>query len=257
MAGADFRPGGTDVAILNRAAADRLFPAEDPIGRRVQTDDHRMLRVIGIVATAKSRMMVEIPRPCIYKPLLGEDAAHSITGISLLLRTRGAPAAYVEQVTAALRDADRGLALFDIRTMEQHVNDALLLQRAGAFLFGIAGLIGLILASTGLYGLISFLVSRQTKEIAIRMAIGARRGQILAGVLRKGLGLTAAGAAVGLLLAVLSGKGIASLLYGVSATDGLTIAAVTLFLLLTALAACLVPAIRAANVPPSAGIRCE
>ncbi len=160
-------------------------------------------------------------------------------------------------MTSALKGVDRELALFDIRTMEQHLSNALLLQRASAFLFGLAGAIGVLIAGTGLYGLISFLVAKQTKELAIRMALGAQRTQILAGVLRKGMGLTAAGSAIGLALAALMGRGIASLLYGVSATDGLTFAAVTLFLFVTALAACVVPAVRAANVAPAAGIRSE
>jgi predicted permease len=257
IAGADFRQGNSDVVILNRAAVGRLFPSGDPIGRRVQVDDRRMMRVIGVVATTKSRMMAETARPCIYKPLLGGAASHSITGITLLVRTRANAAAYVQPVTSSLNGLDRTLALFDIRTMEQHLNDALLLQRASAFLFGMAGLIGLAIAATGLYGLISFLVARQTKEFAIRMALGARRGQIVAGVLRRGLRLTAAGAAVGLVLSTMLGKGVASLLYGVSSTDALTFGSVTIFLFLTATAACLVPAIRAANVPPAAGIRCD
>jgi len=256
-AGADFRLGNSDVAILNRAAADRLFPQGNVLGRRIQGDDRRMLRVIGVVATAKSRMMVETPRPCVYKPLLGSGSARSITGITLLLHTRGNPAALVQPLTSAVKGADRTLALFDIRTMQQHLNNALLLQRASAFLFGLAGAIGVLIAGTGLYGLISFVVARQTKELAIRMALGAQRSRILAGVLRKGLGLTAAGSVVGLVLATLMSRGISSLLYGVSATDGVTFVSVTMFIFVTALTACIVPAVRAANVPPAAGIRSE
>jgi ABC-type antimicrobial peptide transport system permease subunit len=216
-----------------------------------------MLRVIGVVATSKSRMMVEAPRPCIYKALIGGGAAQSLTGVTLLVRTRGNPASHLQQVTAAVKSVDQGLAVFDLRTMEQHLNNALLLQRAGAFLFGLSGLIGLVIAGTGLYGLISFLVARQTKEFGIRMALGARQGQILTGVLRKGLGLTAAGCGMGLVFAMLLGGGIASLLYGVSPTDWVTYASVTVFLLVATLIACVVPAMRAANVPPAAGIRGE
>jgi ABC-type antimicrobial peptide transport system permease subunit len=188
---------------------------------------------------------------------LGSASTRSITGITLLLHTRENPAALVQPVTSAVKAVDRSLALFDVRTMEQHLNNALLLQRASAFLFGLAGVIGVLIAGTGLYGLISFLVARQTKELAIRMALGAQRSQILAGVLRKGLGLTAAGSAVGLSLATLMGRGISSLLYGVSATDGVTFAAASTFIFVTALIACVVPAVRAANVAPAAGIRSE
>ncbi len=258
VAGEDFRPdkAGADGIILNRAAADRLFSGANPIGRRVRVDGKAM-RVIGVVATAKSRMMVEAPRACIYKPLLGAGTTGSITGMTLLARTRGNPAGFVPQLSEALRGADRGLALFDIRTMEQQLNDALLLQRAGAFLFGLAGAMGLIIAGTGLYGLISFVVASQSKEFGIRMALGARRGQILSSVVRRGLKLTAAGLAIGLLLAIVLGQGISTLLYGVSSTDAVTLVAVTLFLLLTATAACIAPALRAANVAPAISVRAE
>jgi len=132
-----------------------------------------------------------------------------------------------------------------------------LLPRVGAFLLGLAGLIGLTLAALGLYGVISFIVARQTKEMGIRIAIGASRGQIISGVLRRGLGLTAVGTAAGLALALLMSRSIANLLYGVSPTDALTSGGVALFLLMTALAACAVPALRASSVPPSVCIRCE
>jgi putative ABC transport system permease protein len=258
ISGEDFRAGDErQVAILNRAAADRLFHGRNPLDRSVRIDDGSMLRVIGIVATTKSRMIVETARPCIYRPINSAGGANSLTGLTLLARVQGSPGNYAPQVTAAMREVDRGLPVFDVRTMEQHMDDALLLQRAGAFLFGIAGCIGVILAAAGLYGLISFSVTLQTKEMGIRMALGARRSQILSSVLFRGLRLTAAGSALGLVLAVILGKGIASLLYGVTPLDRFTFASVTVFLLVTALAACLVPALRAANVPPVSSIRME
>ena len=258
MAGADFRPDDAerDVVIINQAAAERLFSDGNAIGGRVQTNDQLPRRVVGVVATAKSRMMVETPRPCVYQPLqlLG---THSIMGLTLVARVRGDPGSFVMRLTAAMRDADHGLALFDIRTMEQHIQDALLLQRAGAFLFGLAGLVGLLIAGAGLYGLISFLVSRQTKEIGIRMALGACPAQILTQVLCKGLQPTAVGSALGLATAAVLSRGIANLLYGITPTDAPTYLGVMLFLAVTALAACIVPALRAANVAPIVSIRSD
>lgn len=258
LSGEVFRPGDSnaDVAILNRAAAERLFPGTDPIGRRVQDDGGRKLRVVAVVATSKSRMMVERPRPCLYRPISGAES-HSLTGITLLVRTNGNPSEYTQLVSAAVRDVDRGLALFDVRTMSRHLEDALLLQRAAAFLFGLAGIVGLVIAGTGIYGLISFLVARQTKEIGIRMAIGATRGQIVGGVLRRGLGLTAVGLMLGLSIAAMVTRGVASLLYGVSPTDPVTFGAVAGFLLLVAMAACGVPALRATRIAPSIAIRLD
>ena len=259
VAGEDFRnvAAASDEIILNRAAAERLFPSANPIGRRVRLDGKQTLSVRGVVTTAKSRMMVESPRPCVYKLLRAGMGGGSLTGLTLLARTRGNPAGFVSGLSAAVRAADRGLALFDIRTMERQVNDALLLQRAGAFLFGLAGAMGLVIAATGLYGLVSFVVAGQSKEFGIRMALGARRSQILAGVLGRGMRLTAAGAAAGLLLSVALGRAISSLLYGVSSTDGVTFAAVILFLFFTSAAACIVPAVRAANVAPAISVRGE
>jgi len=258
LAGEDFRPDDVqrDVVILNRAATERLFPAGTVLGRRVQTDDRRILRVIGVVANAKSRMMVEAPRPCIYKPFRIEES-RSITGMTLVARVHGAPASFISQLSDAMRKADRGISLFEIRTMDQHIQDALLLQRAGAFLFGLAGIIGILIAGAGLYGLVSFLVSRQIKEIGIRMALGAHPGQILTGILWKGLKPTFAGAVLGLLLAAALSRGIASLLYGIGPNDAVTFLSVTLFLIVIAVSACAVPALRAATVSPSLSIRSD
>ncbi len=256
LAGEDFRLDEPDVAILNRAAAERLFPAGTAVSRRVQTADRHVLRVIGVVANAKSRMIVEEPRPCIYRPFRIEES-RSISGVTLLARVHGKPALLVPQLTDAVRKAEPGVSLFEVRTMDEHIQDALLLQRAGAFLFGLAGVTGILIAGAGLYGLISFVVSRQTKEIGIRMALGAHPGQILTAVLWKGLKPAVAGAALGLLIASMLSRGIASLLYGIKPTDTLTFLSVTLFLFVTAVAACAVPALRAANVSPNLSIRSE
>jgi predicted permease len=259
VAGEDFRQtaAASDEIILNRAAAERLFPTANPIGRRIRLDGEQSLRVRAVVANTKSRMMVESSRPCVYRLLRTGTGGGSLTGLTLLARTRGNPAGFVSELSASVRAADRGLALFDIRTMDQQVSNALLLQRAGAFLFGLAGAMGLVIAATGLYGLVSFVVAGQSKEFGIRMALGARRGQILAGVLGRGMKLTVVGVAAGLLLAIALGQGISSLLYGVSSTDGVTLATVALFLFLTTAFACIVPAVRAANVAPAISVRGE
>jgi predicted permease len=258
IAGEDFTRGEfADVVILNKAAADRLFPAGNSIGSRVQNDDKGTARVIGVVANSKSRSIAEEPRPCIYKPLSRGGEINSITGLTLLLRTAGDPDAYLAPASAAVRDADKGIAVLDIRTMDQHLADALMLRRAGTFLLGLAGIIGLVIAAVGLYGVVSFMVARQMKDIGVRMALGARRAQILADVLLRGLGLTITGAAIGLALAAMLSSGIGGLLYRVRSTDPVTLIAVPLFLLATALAACVVPALHAANAPPAITIRHE
>src|SRR5207248_3031946 len=145
------------------------------------------------------RSIGEDPRPCLYFPiardLRGND---SLTGITLVLRTRGNPAGYAPVVRQVIRNIDPALAVFDTRTMAAHLHQALFAPRVAASLFGLAGLMGLLISTIGIYGVISFAVARQTKEIGIRMALGARRGQILGVVLKQGLMLTVIGSAIGL-----------------------------------------------------------
>jgi predicted permease len=259
LQGEDFRPGipAEDIVIVNQAAADKAFPGQNPVGRHISYLG-RTVRIVGVVATTKSRSIGEAAHPCLYFPiardLRGND---SLTGITLLLRTQGEPAAYTATVRQAIRAVDPALAVFDVRTMETHLSRALFLPRVAAFLFGLAGFMGLLIATVGIYGVISFAVARRTKEIGIRMALGARRGQVLGAVLKQGLSLTLTGSVLGLGLAAGVARMAASLLYGVSPTDPLTFAAVPAFLLLIALTACLVPARRAASLDPIRALRYE
>ena len=143
------------------------------------------------------------------------------------------------------------------RLTDAQVSQALFVPRAAAYLFGLAGFMGLLIAIVGIYGVISFAVARRTQEIGIRMALGARRGQVLAMVLKQGLVLTVIGAGIGLGLSLVLSRTAASLLYGVSPTDTLTFVAVPVLLLLIALAACLGPAQRAASLDPSRALKYE
>jgi predicted permease len=257
--GEDFRPGvpADDIAIVNQALADKAFPKQSPVGRRIAYLG-RTVRIVGLVATAKSRTIGEDPRPCLYFPiardLRGND---SLTGMTLVLRTRGNPAGYTPRVRQAIRDIDPALAVFDVRTMDTHLSRALFLPRAAALLFGLAGFMGLLIATVGLYGVISFTLAQRTKEIGIRMALGARRGQVLASVLRQGLVLTVIGSAIGLGLSFAGSRVAASLLYGVDPADTLTFTVVPVLLMLIAAVACLVPARRAASLDPVRALHYE
>jgi predicted permease len=255
--GEDFRPGvpAADIVIVNQALADKAFPKQNPVGRRIRYFG-RTVRVAGLVATTKSRTIGEDPHPCLYFPiardLRGND---SLTGITLALRTRGDPAVYAPLVRAAIREIDPALAVFNVRTMETHLSEALFLPRAAAWLFGFAGFMGLLISCVGIYGVISFTVARRTREIGIRMALGARRGQVVGLVLKQALILTVTGCAIGLGVALALSRIAASLLYGVSPTDTATFLGVPVLLLLIALLACLAPARRAASVDPIHALR--
>ena len=259
LAGEDFRPGvaAGDVVIVNQAFADQAFPGEYLVGRQIRFYN-RTLRIGGVVATAKSRTIGEMPHACFYFPLAADPRGNdSLTGITLALSTRGDPAGYAAAVRQAIRKIDPALALFHIRTMDEQVSQALFLPRASAELFGLAGLMGLLIAVVGMYGVISFWVARQTKAVGIRVALGARRGQIIGMVLKQGLTLTLAGAAIGMALALSASRAAASLLYGVSPTDGWTFVVVPLLLISIAVVACLVPARRAAALDPVRALRCD
>ena len=257
--GEDFRPGvpSEDIVIVNQALAGQAFPNQNPIGRRISYLG-RTVRITGLVATTKSRTIGEDPHPCLYFPiardLRGND---SLTGITLVLRTRGNPAGYAPLVRQTIRNIEPALAVFDIRTMDTQISKALFLPRVAAFLFGLAGFMGLLISTVGIYGVVSFAVARRTKEIGVRMALGAGRAQVLGMVLKQGLVLTVAGSAIGLGLALALSRVAASLLYGVSPTDTLTFILVPVLLLLIALMACLAPAKRAASLDPIRALRWE
>ena len=259
IGGEDFRPGvpAEDIAIANQALASKAFGGENPVGRVIEYQG-RHVRINGLVTTTKSRTIGEEPRPALYFPMLRELRGNdSLTGMTLLVRTSGEPGVYMTAMRQLIRSIDPGLAVFEVRTMDSQISRALYPPRAAASLFGISGVMGLIIAAVGLYGVMSFVVAGRTTEIGIRMALGARRIQVLGTVLRHGLGLTAAGCVVGLCLALALGRATASLLYGVSPTDTATYIAVAALLLVIAAAACLMPARRAASVDPIITLKYE
>ena len=259
LGGVDFRHGDAvdDIVIVNQALVDKAFPRQDAVGRRIQYFG-KMIRIAGVVATTKSRSIGEEPRPCLYFPLLrvlrGND---SQTGITLAVRTAGDPSSYVHATRQRMHDIDPALPLFDVRTMETHLSEARYFPRATALLFGLAGLMGLLIATIGLYGVTSFAVARQAKEIGIRIALGATRGRVIGQILKQGLILTIPGSMAGLGMALAVSRAAASLLYGVSATDAVTFIGVPAFLLAIAALACFVPARRAASLDPMEALRTD
>jgi ABC-type antimicrobial peptide transport system permease subunit len=160
----------------------------------------------------------------------------------------------VREQIAAL---DPNMAVFNTETMQEHVDKSLLLPRISALLLGIFGAVGLTLAAIGLYGVMSYSVRSRTREIGIRMALGAKPRKVLEMVLRQGLTLTAIGLAIGLVIALVLGRFAASVLYGTSGTDPLTFVIVSVVLLVTAAVAIFIPAIRAAHVEPTVALHYE
>lgn len=256
VAGEDFRASAgapEDVAIINETLAQKAFPQQNSLGRRIWYHD-RMVRIVGVVATAKSQSVAEEPRGCLYIPIL-HDPSETLFGLTLLVKTKGNPAAYANAVHQATRNVDPAMAIFDVRTMETHLANALILPRMGAVMFGLCGAMGLLISIVGLYGVVSFAVARRTKEIGIRMALGARRSQVLGMVLKQGLGLAAVGCVIGLGMALGVSRLAATLLYGISASDWVTFLLTPILLITVALVACLLPARRAAALDPTSTLR--
>ena len=260
LAGHDFdseAASGPKTAVINRAFADRLFKGVSPIGQHV-TGGRFTYQVIGVVDNVKSRTIGEDVRPLLYRSLnqfVGDDP--SLMGYTLIVHTPGAPAGLMEPVQREVHALDPAIAIYNVETMEDHVRTAYFLPRLAALLFGIFGGIGVLLASIGLYGVMSYSVSRRTREIGIRMALGAKAGAVERMVLRQGLVLSSIAVALGWPAAWMVAKLAKSFLYGIQPHDVLTFAVVPPFLLLIALAACWVPARRAAAVDPMQALRTE
>jgi predicted permease len=260
LAGRDFgneTADGAKVAVVNRAFAERLFGTANPIGRRVSGGDVTY-RIIGVVGNVKARTIGEDTRPLLYRSLdqtVGSDP--SMMGYTLMVHTAGNPAALSDAVRRQVYALDSSMAIYNEETMEEHVRTAYFLPRLAAMLFGIFGGIGLTLAMIGLYGVMSYAVSRRTREIGIRMAMGAKRGAVQGMVLRQGFVLTLIAIAVGWPAAWMLAKLAASFLYGVQPHDAFTFAIVPPMLALIALAACWIPARRAASVDPMRALRTE
>jgi predicted permease len=245
-------------AIINEAMAANMFAGQDPIGQTFSDDKKVKYTVIGVARNSKLRTIGEQPVNCVYFFLnAAPQKAISFFGITVLVKTSGDP----ERTSRALREQiatlDPNMAIFNSETMDDHVDKALLLPRISALLLGVFGSVGLTLASIGLYGLMSYSVRRRTREIGIRMALGAKPPAVLRMVFRQGMILTGIGLVIGVAISLVLGRFVASLLYGTSGSDPLTFAVVSAVLLATAVVAIMIPAVRAAHVQPTTALRCE
>ncbi len=263
LRGRDFSRGAGDdhVAIINETLARRAFGKEDPLGRQMLGDElgkKSLYTIIGVARNSKSRTLGEEPQNCAYLFLEAHpEQVLSFFGISIAVKTAANPAGLARPVRDQIAALDPNMAILSTDTMREHVDKSLLLPQISATLLGTFGAVGLTLAAIGLYGVMSFSVRRRTREIGIRMALGAQPSGVLAMVLRQGLAVTGVGLAIGLAIALAVGRLAASLLYGVSGTDLITFLAVPAVLLAAALVAIVIPARRAARVGPMTALRME
>ena len=243
-------PDRPDVAIVNETLARRYFAGRDPIGGRIRAGQ-RELQVVGVARDGKYASITESPRPFIYLPVQQWYRGDAV----LIVRSAGDPGAIVPSLHQVFRGLDANVPLFDVHTLAEHLEIAVFMQRMVASLLTAFGALALILATVGLYGVIAALTVQRTPEIGMRMALGATRRDIVSLILRQGLGMTLTGIGIGLVGAFALTRLFKSLLVGVSATDGLSFAGTTLLLVLVALAACYLPARRAARIDPLQALR--
>ncbi len=257
-AGRDFSwtdgPETSAVVAVNQAAAERFWPGESALGKRVRFGkDKPWETVVAVVANGKYRTLGEDPRPYVYRSML-QQYSEMATVVVVSQRNERELLNVVERELKAM---DPNLALFGIKTMSDHLAFMLFPARMAATLLAGLGLLGLLLASVGLYGVVAYSVAKRTREVGIRMAIGADAGKVVRLVVREGMSLVGVGMAVGIGLALLASQALKSYLYGIASTDLVTFTLVPLLLAAVALVANLIPAKRATQIAPVAALRAE
>ena len=238
------------VAIIDDKFAQRFWPNEDPIGKHVWFDPKEPMTIAGVVGSVKQYGLDVDGRIVVYLPTTGLLRYQ-------VARTTGDPAAVADDIVRAVHEVDPTIPIYDIRTMQNRMQDSLARQRFSTVMLGAFALFALILASVGVYGVMSYLVTQGTHDIGVRMALGAQRSSIVRMVVRHGAELTAAGIVLGLIGAAALTRVMASLLFGVSTTDLATFSVVPLILGAIALLASCLPALRATRVDPVVALRDE
>jgi predicted permease len=246
------REGAPGVVIINETMARRYWPRDDALGRRLKlTKD--WLVIVGVAKDVKNRSLNEAPQPFLYLPLLQDYRSNMI----LVARTAVEPEKMFQPVRAEVAALDPEIPMFDAKTLEEHVGISLFLQRMAATLLSIFGLLALSLAAIGLYGVMAYSVSQRTRELGIRISVGAKRRDIFKLILGQGLALSIVGLVGGLVAALAVTRLTANLLYGISATDPVTFIVIAVLLLCVTLMACFFPARRATRVDPMIALRAE
>jgi len=250
--------GALEVAMVNESLARRFFPEQYPVGRRIRWPRDggadRVFEIVGVVSDTKTRYFIEEPEPTVY---FSYPQHPYPTGSALMVVTSYDPAAAVQQLYRWLRDFEPHLAIVNVVTYPAVVSGYLYTQRMNAEMFSVLAFLGLGLAAVGIFSVMSLAVSRRTREIGIRMSIGAQRADIRRLVIVRAMMPVVIGLAVGLAASFAATRLVQSLLYGVEPTDPLTFAAGAAILVAAALLAAYLPARRATKVDPLLALRYE
>jgi putative ABC transport system permease protein len=251
------RTGAPRVAVVNESFASRMWPGENAVGQRLKQgwpeDSGHWIEVVGVVADVKFNGITADTPMQVYLSLDQEP----MTYLALVARTAGDPAASMPAIEEIVRDLNKDLPIYAKRTMDQILESSMTQQRMSMIVFIVFAVVALVLASVGLYGVVSHGVTERTHEIGVRIALGADRRRVLALIVGQGVSTALAGTALGVAGALALSRSIQGLLFGVRATDPMTFAAVVAGLLTVTLLACTIPAWRATRVDPASALRAE
>ncbi len=242
-----------EVAIIDEKFAQRFWPHDNPIGKHVWFDPKKPIMIAGVVGVVKQYGLDNEGKIAVYFP----HNRQASNGMYLVARTSSDAAGLARAIVREIHSVDSNVVVYDVRTMQDRLHDSLARQRFSATMLGAFAAFALLLATVGVYGVMSYLVSQSTHDIGVRIALGAPPGNIVGLVVRHGMELAAIGIGVGLIGAIALTRVMASLLFGVTATDAVTFLAVTVILGAAAFAATVIPALRASSVDPMVALREE
>ncbi len=254
LEGRPFSPDDSEsaprVVVVDQTAANRYWPGQDPLGRNLTVWGHPFT-VVGVAKNSKHNFMNELPEPMIYMSYFQQPDSE----LTVQVKTRGNPSDMGPLVEQAIHQIDGRLPVFDVRTLRETAQMSSMFAVMQSTFAGMFAMIALVLAATGIYGVVAYRTQMRTHEIGIRVALGASRADVLRLVLMQGVRLTIAGLVLGLALAFGLTRFIAGLLYGISASDPATVISVVVLLGAMAVLACYLPAHRAMRVNPVSAIR--
>ena len=249
--------GGQEVALVNQAFANRFFPNGDSLGRRIsfgcEQSEGLCRTIVGVVGNIRQESVTDEVIPEIYLPF----GQMPLNGMTVMVRTTSNPLAIAGAARSTVLGIDPNQPIDEVKTLTQRVNEAVAASRSLMVLFTAFALLALVLGAVGIYGIVSYSVTQRTHEIGIRMALGARAGNVLSLIMRNGLMLVLAGIAIGIAGALVLTRFLTTLLFGVTPTDGVTFVVVSMTFFVIAAIAALIPALRATRVDPLMALRCE
>jgi predicted permease len=250
-------PTTQKVTIIDEYFAQQYWPHEDPLGKRIRTggldSKQPWITIVGVVGRVKQDALDSDPRIAFYFP----HSQYTTAAMNVVLRSNVAPATLTSAIKKEIRELDPDLPIYNVRTMDERVQESLARRRFSMVMLGLFAALALALATIGIYGVMAYMVNQGTREIGIRLALGATQRNILHLIVRQGMTLALTGVAIGLAGAFALTRLMRSLLFGVRSTDPLTFIAIAALLAVIALLASYIPARRAARIDPMVSLRCE